>query len=207
MTLLWLLWKRTFSLSSCAGWLERVEQSLRCDMQLKKRHISRNERSCAGSSGEWRRLVQRKYVELLFETTRPVGVVEGCRWLEVAALTSKKKKKILLAIIFCSAVALFWAIISHSIRPTAHGVISSSQAPCMWSWADTFSWSKPHHSPLFQLPNLHLSPLVEKPLKKKKKKEIERSLVLCCFQRGIEVKRENQIRLWFGRGGAIEAAH
>lgn len=117
------------------------------------------------------------------------------------------KKTIPLVIISSCPVSLFWAIISDSIRPTAHDVSASSQAPRVWSWGlihFTFSWSKPHHSPLFRLPNLHLSPLVGKPLKKKKK---ERSLLLCCFQRGIEVKRENQIRLSFGRSEAREAAH
>lgn len=83
---------------------------------------------------------------------------------------------LLLAIIFCSAVSLFWAIISHSIRPTAHDLISSSQDPCMWSWAATFSWSKPHHSPLLQLPNLHLSALVEKAFEKRKKKEKKKEI-------------------------------
>lgn len=44
----------TFSLSSCAGRLERVEESVRYDMQLKKRGISRNERKVVETGGEWR---------------------------------------------------------------------------------------------------------------------------------------------------------
>lgn len=35
----------------------------------------------------------------------------------------------------------------------------------------------------------------------------EKSPVLCCFLRGIEVKQENQIRLLFDGGGAGERAH
>lgn len=35
----------------------------------------------------------------------------------------------------------------------------------------------------------------------------EKSPVLCCFLRGIEVKRENQIRLSFNGGGVEESAH
>lgn len=36
---------------------------------------------------------------------------------------------------------------------------------------------------------------------------MKKSLVLCCFLRGIEVKRENQIRLSFDRGGTGEPTH
>lgn len=59
MMLLRLLWKWTFSLSLCAGWLERAEQSVRCDMQLKKQS-SQQEWKEGCRKQRWRCAVQRR---------------------------------------------------------------------------------------------------------------------------------------------------